>query len=321
MSTHLASIAMAGGAAALAWVATPAVAWHDEAHVYSSIAAVETLPDEVPAFFRDAAHDIAQGSIDPDAFKHPQTPQLNRAEGPEHYFDLEYLEGHALPPDRYAYLALLRELEVDPHSVGTLPYAIAEWAQRLTLAFAEVRADPDDAHARMKAIVYAGVLAHYAGDLTMPLHVSIHWDGRANPDGSSPRTGIHQKIDALPTHLPFDAFFAEPLPPLAKIAPDSDGLFGFIIESIDESRSHVDLAYKLEDRMPDPRPLGIEDEEVIAFTVDRTRQAAWVIASLFMQCWEASAEIEPHWWLDRPAFREGFDRSIVPAQPTPPAGQ
>ncbi|MEM9253703.1 MAG: hypothetical protein AAGB29_15290 [Planctomycetota bacterium] len=47
-------------------------------------------------------------------------------------------------------------------------------------------------------------------------------------------------------------------------------------------------------RLSNTRALAIEDGDVVAFAVDRTRQAAWVIASLFLWCWEASAEIEPH---------------------------
>jgi hypothetical protein len=62
--------------------ASAARAWHDEGHAYAAIAAVEALPDDVPAFFRDAAHHVAQGSIDPDVFKHRPLAQLDRAEAP-----------------------------------------------------------------------------------------------------------------------------------------------------------------------------------------------------------------------------------------------
>jgi hypothetical protein len=80
---------------------------------------------------------------------------------------------------------------------ATLPYAIAEWTERLSIAFAEHRKYPANPYIQNKCLVYAGFLAHYAQDLCMPLHTTIHHDGRANPDGSTPKTGIHPRVDSL----------------------------------------------------------------------------------------------------------------------------
>ena len=89
----------------------PAVhAWHDEGHYYSAMAAVEALPDDVPAFFRDGAAVVAHGSIDPDVAKHRAAPQLRETEEPEHYLDLELLQGRPLPQTRNEYRALCAEM-------------------------------------------------------------------------------------------------------------------------------------------------------------------------------------------------------------------
>lgn len=124
-------------------------------------------------------------------------PQLTDREEPDHYIDLELLRGESLPEKRHAYLELCQKLNQKPAQVGYLPYAIAEHAQQLTVAFAEYRRFPEHPAIQMKVQVYAGLLAHYAADLSMPLHTTIHFNGRADPiTGQSPKTGIHARIDA-----------------------------------------------------------------------------------------------------------------------------
>ena len=60
-------------------------------------AAVQALPDEVPEFFRDGKRMIAHCSYDPDISKNRGAPHVNIAEHPEHYLDLELLQGKPLP--------------------------------------------------------------------------------------------------------------------------------------------------------------------------------------------------------------------------------
>src|SRR5207248_7223672 len=119
----------------------------------------------------------------------------------EHYIDYEMLDGRALPPTRYEFIKMCAEAKLDPKAVGTVPYAVAEGTERLEVAFAEYRRWPDDPDIRSKCLVYAGLMSHYAEDLCMPLHATVHHDGRALTNFVSPRTGIHNKIDALPEKL------------------------------------------------------------------------------------------------------------------------
>ena len=56
---------------------------------------------------------------------------------------------------------------------------------------------PYEPHIRDKCLVYAVNPAHYATDLCQPPHTTIHYDGRAQEDGSSPHTGIRQRVDGL----------------------------------------------------------------------------------------------------------------------------
>ena len=174
--------------AAAAMVATlaqqqAALAWHGKGHDRAARMAVAATAEQMPAFFRKGV-----GAVAPDLFTRPIGPdQLHKATSPEHYFDVEQLGGAKVPPLRYDLIVWCVKKGIHPSKVGLLPYAITEWTQRLSVALAEHRKWPDNPHIRAKALVYAGMLAHYAADLCQPLHTTIHYDGRAKADKSSPR--------------------------------------------------------------------------------------------------------------------------------------
>ncbi len=288
-----------------------ALSWHDEGHYYAAVAAVKSMPEDVPAFFREGSASVGHGALDPDVFKNPGLAQLNHCESPEHYLDVEMLEGKELPPLRYDYIKMCVAMGVDPTRAGTLPYSITEWTQRLTMAFAEHRNDPDNPHARAKCLVFAGILSHYAADLHMPLHTSIHWDGRAQEGERYVRTGIHNKIDALPTKLPYNELFAEPLP-TALSSPD---VFTFTLDELAKSHAQVQRVYELEPMLPEWSDMTPLQGEVREFTIQRERNAAAFTADLFLSAWRNSADISTPNWLDRKLFDENFDPAVIPQQP------
>jgi len=176
---------------------TPALAWNGSGHYRIAEAAVLALPDEGPGFFRWGAGTVAHTAIDPDVMKSRDTPQLGHQEYPEHFLDLELLNGESLPQLRYDFVTRCVSLERRPNQVGFVPYAVTEGTQRLSLAFAEYRCWPENPHVRSKALIYAGLLAHYAEDMVQPLHTTVHYDGRATEAGESPRSGIHRQVDSL----------------------------------------------------------------------------------------------------------------------------
>jgi len=298
-------------AAVITLTTQTASAWHDEGHYYAAVAAVKAMPEDVPAFFREGSATVGHSSIDPDAFKHRDMQHLNHCEAPEHYLDLEMLQGKPLPPLRYDYLKMCHEMDIDPTKAGVLPYSICEWTQRLTIAFAEHRQYPDNPHIKAKCLVYAGVLSHYAADLHMPLHTSIHWDGRAVEGETYVGTGIHHKIDALPTKVPYNQLFAEPLP----TALPSRDIFEFTIEELVKSNSLVDRVYELEPQVPDQSDMSPLQGDVLAFTLSRHRAAASFTADLFISAWRNSGDVRMPQWLDRKVFDETFDPAVVPQQP------
>ena len=191
---------------------SPAWPWGNEGHSEINRVAAEKLPPDVPAFLHNAAAQLAYLGPEPDRWRQASELALKRSQEPDHYINLELIEGMTLPPDRYSFY---RELEVKraqtpghpddllPEHVGLQPYITMEVFGRLVVAFREYRLaqaghrSPDFAEAN--AIVYAGWLGHYVGDAANPLHTTIHHNGwvGANPKGYTTANTIHWKMEGI----------------------------------------------------------------------------------------------------------------------------
>ncbi|MCP4200531.1 MAG: hypothetical protein GY769_01190 [bacterium] len=272
----------------------PADAWVASAHAKIAEAAVAALPDSMPPFFRAGAYRIGRSAIDPDYYRLRDLPQLRNSESPEHYLDSELLDGAEWPESRYDYLKLVAEIDQNAYFVGTLPYSLAEGVQLLAASFTQVRLSPNDEWARAKALHHAGVMAHYAADLCQPLHTTIHYNGRARADGSSPRTGIHSHTDSLA-----NAVFAEGAPAVAEIHAVGD-LRAAIRREFGASHALVDRVYELEGG------LGLDEvsTEGMAFARERVAASIRFTSSLFVTAWELSAGVSvPDWFRQLSAGR------------------
>lgn len=281
--------------------ASAASAWWPRAHSLITHAAVDATP-EVPAFFKEGAGFIAHVTTDPDLGRNRGTPLASALEHGEHYLDVELLKGRELPEKRYDYLRLLNEIDVKAEHVGIVPYAVGEWTERLAIAFAEHRKWPDNPYIRSKCLVYAGYLSHYAQDMTQPLHLTVHFNGRKQADGTVEQKGIHEKVDSLPLTLEMTAReMAEGL----TIEP-ADSLMEAVIGHLKAGFALVDHVYEIGPKIPrNGEDAGEVDPLVVAFAKDRTREAARFTSALYLTAWRRSAELELPGWLDRGAEAEG----------------
>ncbi|HWE99289.1 MAG TPA: S1/P1 Nuclease [Caulobacteraceae bacterium] len=202
-----------------------ALAWGATGHRLIGALAVEALPAGLPDFVRsaDAGFTIDEYAREPDRWKgagRAHDSDLN----PAHFVDVgddgKVLGGPALaalPETRALYETGLRAVGTDSWKAGYLPYSITESWQQLANDFAFWRVEQaalahvadaghlqwfrNDMAARQSLILRdIGVLAHYVGDGSQPLHVTVHFDGwgpSPNPEGFT-----NNRI-----HAPFEGSF------------------------------------------------------------------------------------------------------------------
>ena len=277
------------------FIVSPCFAWIAEGHARATNDAIGLIKDKMPGFFVAGSFAVAHCSGDPDIFKiSVGSGQLNKTESPEHYIDIELLKDKRLPEDRREFAQLCVSSNMGPEKVGTVPYAVAEWTQRLTIAFAEYRKWPENEIIRIKCLIYAGNLSHYAEDLCMPLHTTIHHNGMVRDlSASPPKTGIHLKVDALIGKVPDCSDV--PAEKQGQVV-SFDDLWTGIINQLEYSHSLIPKVYALEASLPkldEPIECGTP---VAEFSEQMLKQTTQFTAQLFLTAWSDSKTVKlPSW--------------------------
>ncbi|MDB6127698.1 MAG: hypothetical protein JWM35_1594 [Verrucomicrobia bacterium] len=215
--------------AALFLAAAPKLgAWDAPGHRIVNQLALDSLPADFPAFVREPAamERIAFLAGEPDRWSHAVDLPLRHSNWPDHYLDVEELseaglDPAAIPSFRYDFtadFAKAREAHaanfpvIDPtkdtdHTrrwPGFLPWAVTESYGKLKAAFSalkvyqELGTPGEIANAEADVIFQMGTMGHYVGDLSQPLHTTVHHDGwaGANPHGYYTGKGFHTWIDS-----------------------------------------------------------------------------------------------------------------------------
>ncbi len=276
----------------ISWVllicATPVWAWHGEGHELATDLAVEAVATRLPAFFSAGQEVISHCSVDPDLFKLDVMDEtLSSREGPDHYFDLEWFDVNELPATRTSYFYATLRAGHSYSWIGALPYAITEATERLTLALADYRLDPNNPAIQTKCWVYAGLLAHYSEDACQPLHTSVDYNVG----------GIHSAVDAVLDRLP-----ADQIPILDPNSLQSyEGLLDTVYGVIRQSNALVDEVYDLSDQWPADDEQELTDPEVIALTRLCLERTVRFTTELYLTAWVQSEFVEFPLWHQRVA--------------------
>jgi hypothetical protein len=203
-------------------------AWDYEGHRLVNQLALTSLPKDFPAFALtpEAQDRIAFLAGEPDRWRNSPNLELKHANGPDHYIDLEELSLYDLKPEtlpslRYDFMAQIARARaahpdrfppIDPakdadHTrelSGFLPWTMTEYYARLKSEFSYLKTFQTDggtpveiANAQANIIYTMGVMGHFYGDASQPLHTSMHFNGwvGANPHHYTTNHTFHAWID------------------------------------------------------------------------------------------------------------------------------
>lgn len=274
-------------------VITPrASAWGEEGHRYVNRVAAERLPEDMPAFFRDAAVRLSFLGPEPDRWRDSRElyKALGELNAPDHFVDMDRPENFAaLPNDRYQYAAWLRAVGKEPKDIGFLPYSILEGYQKVQVLFRMWR-DPHHQAERdqieQNILYYAGVLGHYVADGSQPLHTSIHYNGWTT--SSNPELYTRE-----PLHWRFEGEFVkaqikpEDFAGLVKTASRLHDPFADIMKYLTESWNNVTKLYQMDKTAR--WDAGNRNADSKKFVAERLAAGSQMLANLWYTAWLGSA--------------------------------
>ena len=305
--------------AALSLVApSHALAWGGHGHRVIGVAAMEALPDEVPAFLRDptAISQIGELSREPDRSKGAGRIHGSNRDS-AHFVDIDdaglVMGGprfeSPIAPTRAAYEAQLQAAGTDSWKAGYLQYSIVDQYQQLTLDFAYWRVlvaaearetDPgrrawyaaDRALRESLLKTTIGALSHYVADGAQPLHTTVHYNGW-NADYPNPKGYTTAKVHGL-----FEGEFTRAnlgLPELKGAmaplrlcdCPIEERTVDYILAGFAE----VEPFYALEKA----GAFAPADPRGVAFVLTRTSAGASELRDLIVEAWRDSADSQVGW--------------------------
>jgi hypothetical protein len=279
-------------------------AWGLDGHKMINRLAGAALPADVPEFLRshEALDALEYYGPEPDRWKSPLEPELNAAQSPEHFIDLEYadLVGD-LPRRRYDYVRALAfaqksnpDLPLSPEKVGLQPYQTVEVWERLKSAMRDYRSLKTD-HKETKPVeaeivFLAGWLGHYVADGSQPLHTTIQFNGWTgpNPNGYTTEHKIHALFESV--YVSANVKPADVAPLIAAKPVVLGDMFTDYMAYLRHTNSLVEKTYQLEKA---GAFAGAGTPEGKAFTDERLAAGATELRDMIYTAWVKSAEPLP----------------------------
>ena len=298
---------------ALAAPAGSAFAWGAWGHRMVGVVAAESFPSDVPAFLRtpEAIAAIGEYAREPDRWKGSGKIHDTDRDA-AHFLDIDD-EGkmyggpkfsvETLPPTRADYEKALAAVGHDSWNAGYLPYSIIDGYQQLVKDFtywrilqAISKTEKDktrkayyvaDLKRREELLVRdLGVWAHYVGDASQPLHLSVHYNGWGdypNPNGYTQSKATHGSFEGpLVKAVAVDADVKALVPAYTDCGCSIETR---TVSYLTTTVGFVEPLYKLEKE----GGLVATDPRAKAFVDERLAAGATQLRDMVVDAWKASA--------------------------------
>jgi hypothetical protein len=276
-----------------------ACAWGNKGHRMINRDAVFGLPDDVPAFLRspEALNEIEYLGPEPDRWRSPTEPELEAAQAPEHFIDLELADALGpLPHRRLDFEAKVFAAGQRPEKIGLQPWETVEVWERLKAALREYRklaAAGQDTHGvEAAAIFYAGWLGHYVGDGSQPLHTSIQYNGwvGANPHGYTTGHKIHWQFEGPFVDANLNSHVVSTKMKMSPLKVIDGDIFDAYVAYLRRSQTYVERVYQLEKA---GGFAGKGTPESREFAAERLGAGASMLRDMIFTAWMESGKPAP----------------------------
>jgi hypothetical protein len=301
-------------------------AWDYEGHHAVNQLALASLPADFGIQLTPALKDrIAFLADEPDRWRNVSDLPLKHFNGPDHYFDLEDLKLCGLTPEtlpimRYDFVANIanartahpeRFSAIDPakdadHTReldGFLPWAITEYYEKLKSDFATLKAfqqyggtPTEIANAQADVVYVMGVMGHFVGDGSQPLHTTKYYNGwiGKNPKGYTVKTTFHAWIDGgyfKKTGGIKVETLIDKINPATRIANagEPDGMFRDVVAYLVEQNKFVEPLYEME-KNGQLSGEGDKGTEALPFLDGQLVKAGQMLGNIWLTAWLEAPE-------------------------------
>jgi hypothetical protein len=302
-------------------------AWDYDGHHAINELALASLPADFGIQLTPALKDrIAFLAGEPDRWRNVSDLPLKHFNGPDHYIDLADLKLYGLTPEtlpimRYDFvadIALARAAHperfpaIDPtkdadHTReldGFLPWAITEYFEKLKSDFGTLEAlkqyggTPEEiANAQADIVYVMGVMGHFVGDGSQPLHTTKYfngWDPGDNPNGYTTRQTFHAWIDGgyfKKTGGIKVGTLVGKINPATRIpnADDPETFFRFVVAYLVEQNKFVEPLYEM-DKDGQLSGEGDKGMEALPFLDGQLVKASQMLGDIWLTAWLEAPE-------------------------------
>ncbi|HEV2495569.1 MAG TPA: S1/P1 nuclease [Terriglobia bacterium] len=175
---------------------SPVRAWGHRGHQLVNAAAIENLPEPLRSYFRSHREFLVEHAVDPDVLARDDP-----AERPHHYTEVEAYDTYPFANFRKQFVDERRPPTSAQLKHGDSIWQIERYVNRLTEDFRRGRL----AQANHDAVF----AAHYACDLTQPLHTVENYNGQLTG-----QIGVHARFESDVVNALADQWVLRPQPPV-----------------------------------------------------------------------------------------------------------
>jgi hypothetical protein len=184
--------------AALGLLPVHARAWGERAHRRVNAEAIENLPEPLRSYFRARKSYLVENASKPDWLA-----AHSAAERGHHFVEVEAYDVYPFLAFRQQFVQERRDPSPAQLQHGDCVWQIELFTLKLAAALRERRWDEGD-----EAALF---LAHYATDLTQPLHTVVNYDGRLTN-----QAGLHHRFEVELVNAHLDAWAFDPAPSIVE---------------------------------------------------------------------------------------------------------